>query len=338
VERKAPKRPSPVNTKAIDEMIAHIANTPLIERDEVIRKAKEMGYSPSELMDASLGSVMLDKRGGDISGEMEDVLNRIYSEDPTPGTRSIVDPATARSKLGKELAKRLEGGLGMQTGFAEKNNLFIPEHTIIKEPGKDLIEKLKAITHAGHELKHGSEYLGSGYTEGDPRSYKLTHHAQGIYEPDTLIKEIKNTNDRTKEYEMLTKRARAAGVKPSQFIKLLGMLNPLSIASQGVSALADIKEGKPNTAAAKLATSLAPMGAGQLEDNLMEEAAIKDKYPKLQDPTYLRTIKNIGERRQQMGKSPIVEGFDGEQIDTSQTEKSNFENLMKKLRQEKSRG
>lgn len=327
-----------MNTKAVDELIAHIANTPLIERDEVIRKAREMGYRPSELMDAALGSVMLDKRGGDISGEMEDVLNKIYSEDPTPGRRSIVDPATARSKLGKELSKRLEGGLGMQTGFAESKGLFVPADTILKDPGKDLIERLKSITHAGHELKHGSEYLGSGYTEGDPRAYKLTHHAQGIYEPDTLIKEVKNTNDRNKEYEMLTKRARAAGVKANPFIKLLGILNPLSIASQGVSALADIKEGKPNTAAAKLATSLAPMGAGQLEDNLMEEAAIKDKYPKLQDPTYLRTIKNIGERRQQMGKSPIVEGFDGEQIDTSQTEKSNFENLMKKLRQEKSRG
>jgi hypothetical protein len=335
VERK---RPSQVNTKAVDELIAHIANTPLIERDEVIRKAREMGYRPSELMDAALGSVMLDKRGGDISGEMEDVLNRIYSEDPTPGRRSIVDPATARSKLGKELSQRLEGGLGMQTGFAESKGLFVPADTILKDPGKDLIERLKSITHAGHELKHGSEYLGSGYTEGDPRAYKLTHHAQGIYEPDTLIKEVKNTNDRSKEYEMLTKRARAAGVKANPFIKLLGILNPLSIASQGVSALADIKEGKPNTAAAKLATSFAPMGAGQLEDNLMEEAAIKDKYPKLQDPTYLRTIKNIGERRQQMGKSPIVEGFDKEQIDTSQTEKSMFENLIKKLRQEKSRG
>jgi len=335
VERK---RPSQVNTKAVDELIAHIANTPLIERDEVIRKAREMGYRPSELMDAALGSVMLDKRGGDISGEMEDVLNKIYSEDPTPGRRSIVDPATARSKLGKELSKRLEGGLGMQTGFAESKGLFVPADTILKDPGKDLIERLKSITHAGHELKHGSEYLGSGYTEGDPRAYKMTHHAQGIYEPDTLIKEVKNTNDRNKEYEMLTKRARAAGVKANPFIKLLGILNPLSIASQGVSALADIKEGKPNTAAAKLATSLAPMGAGQLEDNLMEEAAIKDKYPKLQDPTYLRTIKNIGERRQKMGKSPIVEGFDEEQIDTSQTENSMFENLMKKLRQEKSRG
>jgi hypothetical protein len=335
VERK---RPSQVNIKAVDELIAHIANTPLIERDEVIRKAKEMGYNPRDLTDAALGSVMLDKRGGDISGEMEDVLNRIYSEDPTPGTRSIVDPSTSRSKLGRELSKRLEGGLGMQTGFGESNGLFIPEHTIVKEPSKDLIERLSSITNAGHELKHGSEYLGSGYTEGDPRAYKLTHHAQGIYEPDTLIKEIKNTNDRSKEYEMLTKRARAAGVKANPFIKLLGILNPLAITSQGVSALADIKEGNPNTAAAKLATSLAPMGAGQLEDNLMEEAAIKDKYPKLQDPTYLRTIKNIGERRQEMGKSPIVEGFDNEQIDTSQTENSMFENLMKKIRQEKSRG
>jgi len=114
-------------------------------------------------------------------------------------------------------------------------------------------------------------------------------------------------------------------------------INPLSIASQAVSALADVKEGKPNTAAARVVSSLAPPGIGKLEDDLLEEAEIKDRYPKLQDPTYLRTIRNIGERRQKMGKSPIVEGFDKEQIDTSKTEKSNFENLMKKLKQEKSR-
>lgn len=126
--------------------------------------------------------------------------------------------------------------------------------------------------------------------------------------------------------------------KTGKGFQLLKAVAPLSMLQQGVSAIADIKEGKPNTAAAKLVTGMAPPGAGELEDKLLEKAEMKDKYPYLDDPTYQQTLKNIGKRRMKQGKSPIVEGFHGEQVDTSATEGSMFENLIKKMQDKNRQG
>ncbi len=332
------KRFSPIHPTAVSEFTAYVANTPMLTHEDLVRKAIEMGYDPTDLIDASLGHVKYEKSSASLQNNLEDILNSVYEDDPTPGKRYVIDPSEAISKRGKEVAKSLEGNLGVASSLNIGRSRNLPDYAAVKQQYTDL-KKLQAIAHAGHELQHQSDVLiRPNLVTKHKDAYNKGHHYGDIYESSELIREAKDLPRNQKELDEIVKQSKKAGLKPSSFQRLLGMLNPLAMLSQGVSALADIKEGKPNTAAAKLATSFAPMGAGQLEDNLMEEAAIKDAYPKLQDPTYLRTIKNIGERRQRMGKSPVVEGFDNEKIDTSQTENSVFENLMKKLREEKSRG
>jgi hypothetical protein len=87
-----------------------------------------------------------------------------------------------------------------------------------------------------------------------------------------------------------------------------------------------------------MVTGLAPAGTGELDKQLMERAEIADKDPELQDESYLQTMKNIGERRARMGKSPIVESFSGQKVDTSATEPTDFENRMKALQKLSSEG
>jgi hypothetical protein len=113
---------------------------------------------------------------------------------------------------------------------------------------------------------------------------------------------------------------------------------PLSVASQITPSLADLKEGKPNTAAARMVTGLAPAGTGDLDSKLMEEAQLRDSSPELFDPSYQNTLKNIGERRRNSGKSPVVESFSGQKVDTSATDDSDFLNKIKALQKSNSQG
>lgn len=103
----------------------------------------------------------------------------------------------------------------------------------------------------------------------------------------------------------------------------------LSAVSQITPAIADVKDGMPNTAAARMLTSLAPMGTEEVQDSLMNRAQMEDKSPELLDPTYINTLKKIGERRAREGRSPVVESFSGQEIDTSATESNDFLNRVK---------
>jgi len=111
---------------------------------------------------------------------------------------------------------------------------------------------------------------------------------------------------------------------------LRAMLPVLGMASQVVPSAVDLKEGNPNTAVARMVTGLAPPGSGDLDRALMDNAELRDKSPELLDPSYMKTLEAIGARRSREGRSPIVESFSGKQIDTSATEGSDFENLIKK--------
>jgi hypothetical protein len=111
-------------------------------------------------------------------------------------------------------------------------------------------------------------------------------------------------------------------------------MGPVSMAANVTPSLVDLKEGNPNTAAARMFTGMAPAGTGELDRKLMQEAEIADKSPELKDPTYLRTLQNIGQRRAEQGKSPVVESFSGREVDTSATEEDDFLNAVKaKMRQ-----
>jgi hypothetical protein len=115
-------------------------------------------------------------------------------------------------------------------------------------------------------------------------------------------------------------------------------LGPLAIASGVVPLAADIKEGKTNTALARAASYAAPIGAEDITANLMEEAALRDKSPELFDPEYRKLLQRIGQKRMEQGKSPVVESFSGQPVDTSATEGSDVENRIKALQALKSQG
>jgi hypothetical protein len=70
----------------------------------------------------------------------------------------------------------------------------------------------------------------------------------------------------------------------------------------------------------------------------MEEAALRDKSPELFDPEYRKLLQRIGQKRMEQGKSPVVESFSGQPVDTSATEGSDVENRIKALQALKSQG
>jgi hypothetical protein len=115
-------------------------------------------------------------------------------------------------------------------------------------------------------------------------------------------------------------------------------MGPLAVASGIAPIAADIKEGKPNTALARAVSYGVPVGAEEMTENLMNEAKLRDESPELTDPSYLRTLKNIGERRAREGKSPIVESFSGREIDTSATEDEDFLNKIREKMRVNSQG
>lgn len=110
------------------------------------------------------------------------------------------------------------------------------------------------------------------------------------------------------------------------------VMAPVGLASVAVPIAADVKEGNYNTALARGASMAAPIGTEEISDKLMLEAQIEDKAPYLKDPTYMKTLQNIGVRRQNEGRSPIVEGFNGEKIDTSATSDNDVMNQIIKAR------
>lgn len=115
-------------------------------------------------------------------------------------------------------------------------------------------------------------------------------------------------------------------------------LGPLAIGSSIVPLAADVKEGKYNTALARAASYAAPVGAEDMTANLMQEAELRDKSPELFDPEYRKLLQRIGQKRIEQGKSPVVESFSGQPVDTSATEESDIENRIKALQNLKSQG
>ena len=115
-------------------------------------------------------------------------------------------------------------------------------------------------------------------------------------------------------------------------------LAPLAVTSSIVPLVADIKEGKPNTALARAVSYAAPMGAEELTDKLMQTAELRDTSPELQDPEYRKLLMRIGKKRMEQGKSPIIKSFSGREVDTSKTEDSEFLNRIKALQDLKSQG
>jgi hypothetical protein len=113
---------------------------------------------------------------------------------------------------------------------------------------------------------------------------------------------------------------------------------PIGVLSAVAPVAADLKEGKPNTALARVVSSAAPFGTEEVTDKLMQDANLADVAPELTNDSYVQTLKNIGTRRVKEGRSPVVETISGQKVDANATENSDYENRVKALQRFASQG
>lgn len=269
--------------KAINELIAFISNNPTVGSQDLIRKSMEMGYNPQSLIDQALGSIKIDKSSASLNQSLPDILNDIYGNNPSPGERNIIDPNDLQSKKAKDIYKTMEdrGFVGVSAA-GKKGSRSIPLHQTILD-AKTEAEKLKAIAHSGHELKHTEDMLiRPGNLEKVGESpYKLKHHAQGIYEPDELIREIKDLPEDPRIVEQIKKHA--PDIKTYPWKKLRSLL---PIVGPAIGLGAGLMSGDASAAAGE---ALIPGGVEELQEpnieeikNMQKEAYEQQKLNKLQ--------------------------------------------------------
>jgi hypothetical protein len=277
------KRFSNITPKAVDQFSSYIANTPLVQYEDLVNKALEMGYDPNELIDASLGSVKYEKSGASLKSSLEDVLNSVYEKDPTPGKRYVINPADAVSDKAKQIAKNIEGSVGFASALPSKRRA-LAEYAAVTSRGTDL-EKLKAISDAGHELQHLKDFLvRPDFRPKTEQSFKAGHHFKDIYEPTELIREVKGLPEDEKLTKEILKQSKKSGLKPSLFTKLRSLVGFIpGLAAAGLAAYAPeskaaqvpskiLEEGDPSSLLFP-----AEAGAGEEEEikKMREEAMQK---------------------------------------------------------------
>lgn len=310
------------DTAGINKLLSEIASNPTISSEDLIRKARELGYDAGDLIDATLGSVKYEKSKANLSKPLEDVLNDIFETDPTPGKRYVIDPSEAISPRGKDVAKALEGNLGVATSLNIGKPRALPDYVAVR-PAKTDLEKLKGISHAGHELKHQVDYLvrpDFKMEEKDP--FKAGHHYKEIYEPSELIKEVKDLPKDEREIKEILNQSKKSFLKPSPFTKLRNIIGPLAAGAGLYSAM---KSGDAMGASLEGAALLDPTGisdaAAEINRRLKmtpkeaKEAAREDKYSaipggpgpadimldQLEDIDELEMQKEIEKLKQKMG-------------------------------------
>jgi hypothetical protein len=298
-------------------LLAFIANNPTASGEDVFLKAKSMGYSPMDLIDASLGSVKYDKSGASLDKPLEDILNEVYEKDPTPGRRYVIDPKQVTSKKGKDVLSYLDDDLlGVATSLNTGRERSLPDFIGVRDQSKEL-EKLKAITHAGHELKHQEDYLirpNLKMTTPDP--YKKGHHFKEVYEPYELIREAKDLPKDEKVVKEILKQSKKAGLKPLPFSRLRSVLGPLG----GIlGAAGAMQSGDAMSAGLELGSTVDPTGVldAAAEVNRRLKMPAKEAMKESKEDFYsampmdianeqrmldeLDVEKEIGKRKQKLG-------------------------------------
>lgn len=253
----------------IDKIIAEIANNPTISSEALIRKAMELGYDPTDLIDAALGSVKYEKSKASLQKPIEDILNDVFEKNLTPGKRYVIDPSEATSRRGKEVAKALGEDLGVSVSIDTGKSRSIPDYVAVRPSYSDL-EKLKNIAHAGHEIEHTTDFLiRPNNVIKTTTPYKKGHHFKEIYEPAELIREVKNLPQDEKVAKEILKQSKKAGLKPHIFSKLRSVLGPLAT---GVGVYSALKSGDVAGAILNAGALLDPTGvldaAAEVKDRL----------------------------------------------------------------------
>jgi hypothetical protein len=279
------KRFSPITPRAVEQFSSFIANTPLVQYDDLVNKALEMGYDPNELIDASLGSVKYEKSSASLKNPLEDILNAIYEKDPTPGKRYVIDPSEAVSERAKEVARNLEGSVGFASAVPSKRRALADYAAVT--PRKTDLDKLKAIADAGHELEHLKDFVTRpDFRPKTEKSFKPGHHFKDIYEPRELIREVKGLPEDVKLTKEIVKQSKKSGLRTSPFTKLRSLVGLLpGLAAAGIAAYAP--ESKAAQVPAKVIEEGDPTsilfppeaGAGEEEEikKMYEEAKNKRK-------------------------------------------------------------
>lgn len=239
------KRYKPIDSQGISKIVSEIRNNPLIRPEELMIRAKELGYNPLDLIDAALGAVKYEKSSARLDQPFEDFLNSVYENDPTPGRRYIMEPSEAITPRGKEVAKALEGNLGVAQSMNFGRSRALPDYVAIRPAYKD-IEKLQSLSHAGHELEHQVDYLiRPNFQMKTDKPFKEGHHYR-LYEPEELIREARDLPKDARIEQEIVKQSKKAMLKPSLFSRLRSLLGPIAAGAGLYSAL----KSKDATAAA----------------------------------------------------------------------------------------
>ena len=276
-----------VDRAGVEKLISYIAANPIESTlpGKLMQKAQELGYNPRELVDTALGHVKLEKSSAKLSDNPVDILNAIYENDPTPGRRYVIDPSEAVSERGKQVAKSLEGNVGISQSLNIGKSRSLPDFAAVKMPYND-IEKLKSIADAGHEIKHNTNFLTIPDLKiYNPNPYEEGHHWGPIYETSELNREVRNLPQNEKEVKEILKQSKKAGLKPSLFGRLLSLLGPVGAAIGGYSAL---KSGDALGAALNIGSAIDPTGVTdaaaeinrrvKMSPEEQEETAREDRY------------------------------------------------------------
>lgn len=249
--------------KGIEALQAYISNTPGVQHEDLVSKSIDMGYRPRGLIDAATGDMILTGSKANLSDDFEDVSNKIWENNPTPGERLLVDLNETRSPEAKRAKAELYNAKTRKyrKGVAISDN-GLPTHTIVKEPHrKKDIEKLISIADTGHEFKHQTQQLTlPDFEMTSNKPFTEGHHAGGIYESNKLIKDVRGISDDTKEYKAASKAAKKLGGVTSQFRKLMSVLGTAGPIGAGVGALAALRSGDVPAAVLHGASAIDPTG------------------------------------------------------------------------------
>lgn len=269
------KRLKKADTAGINKMINIITSNPLMESEELIRKAREMGYDPANLIDQALGAIRYEKMSSvSLDSPIEDILNSIYEKNPTPGKRYILEPKEAYTKRGMQVKEALKNNAGFYSSLPDqKGSRRAPDFMVIKKPYTES-EKLKAITDAGHELEHGSEYLiRPDFKSTTEESYVKGHHYDDIYEPKELIREVRELPQDEKTIKEILKQSEKLNVKPSLWGRLRSILGPMAA---GAGLYTSLKSGDTLGAALEGTALVDPTGVSDAAAEVYRRSKLKD--------------------------------------------------------------
>lgn len=216
VKKLAEKRLSKeANSSAINKLSSFISNNPTVGYDDLVRKSLEMGYDPTSLIEQTLGSVMVEKGGLDLSKPTVDLLNETYESNPVPGYRYVVDPTNVKSATGKEIAKYLSGNEGIASGWRYQGESRGKPDFVAIEDGKDEASKIRALVAGGHELKHSEDRMIRPHFKSINETGEIGHHyGPGTFESEDLIRQVRDLPQDEKTVKEVLKRSKGLD-KPS---------------------------------------------------------------------------------------------------------------------------